>query len=50
MADSEELVELLFFDTFSHDINEVKRCKSMVFYRMCWIQVKFCGRTKIATE
>lgn len=23
MADSEESVELLFFDTFSHDINEV---------------------------
>lgn len=23
MADSEESIELLFFDTFSHDINEV---------------------------
>lgn len=29
MADSDESVELLFFDTFSHDINEVIYYKSI---------------------
>lgn len=30
MADSDETVELLFFDTFSHDINEVINSESIV--------------------
>lgn len=38
MADSEESVELLFFDTFSHDINEVSvnqmNSKTMFYMRI----------------
>lgn len=38
MADSEESVELLFFDTFSHDINEVSvnriNSKTMIYLRI----------------
>lgn len=36
MADSDESVELLFFDTFSHEINEVSQFKLInisVIYR-----------------
>ena len=50
MADSDESVELLFFDTFSHDINEVNQCELIDFYVLYHIQVKFNGHKKIAIE
>lgn len=50
MADSDESVELLFFDTFSHDINEVNKFQSIGFYVLCDIQVKFSGSEKNAIE
>lgn len=40
MADSDESIELLFFDTFSHDINEVNSVKSMQRFRVHFYQVK----------
>lgn len=50
MADSDESVELLFFDTFSHDINEVNKYESIVFYPVCFVQVKFSVHAEIAIE
>lgn len=40
MADSDESVELLFFDTFSHDINEVNYSKMIVYCVQYCIQLK----------
>lgn len=40
MADSDESVELLFFDTFSHDINEVNYDELINRIKQCCNQVK----------
>lgn len=48
MADSDESIELLFFDTFSHDINEVNYFKLIQCFGVYLNQVKdFKSVTKL---